>query len=39
MKIRREIYGYTEKFINYIYGQGLFKGSFGCDFSVDMDTN
>lgn len=38
MKVRREIYHYTEKFGNYLYQNGFYKGSLGFDFVVDLDT-
>jgi hypothetical protein len=39
MKVRREIAEYTKKFGDFLYREGLFRGIFGFDFSVDMDTN
>jgi hypothetical protein len=39
MRVRREIAEYTVKFSDFLYREGLYRGIFGYDFSVDMDTN
>jgi hypothetical protein len=38
-KVRREILKLTEKFGNYLYVENLFKGFFGCDFAVDINSH
>lgn len=38
MKIRREIYKHTERFGDYLYQNGLYKGFLGFDYVVDMNT-
>jgi hypothetical protein len=37
-EIRSEILKLAEKFGNYLYREKLFKGFFGCDFAVDVET-
>jgi hypothetical protein len=39
MRVRREIAEYCIKFSDFLYREGLFRGIFGYDFSVDLDTN
>ena len=39
LKVRQEIFKHAETFGNFLYREGLFKGFFGFDFSVDMDTH
>jgi hypothetical protein len=39
MRVRREIAEYCVKFSDFLYREGLFRGLFGYDFTVDLDTN
>ena len=37
-RVRSEIYAIAERFGDHLYGKGIYKGYFGIDFVVDMDT-
>jgi hypothetical protein len=39
MRVRREIAEYCVKFSDFLHREGLYRGIFGYDFSVDLDTN
>jgi hypothetical protein len=39
LKIRREIANYAVKFADFLYREKQFRGTFGFDFSVDVDTH
>lgn len=36
--MRSEIYLYAERFGDYIYKKGIYRGHFGMDYVVDMDS-
>jgi biotin carboxylase len=38
-RVRHEIYAITKRFGDYVYNSGIFKGMYGIDFVVDVDTH
>jgi hypothetical protein len=39
LRVRREIANYAIKFADFLYREKNYRGIFGFDFSVDVDTN
>jgi predicted ATP-grasp superfamily ATP-dependent carboligase len=37
--VRGEIYAITKRFGDYVYKEKIFRGMFGIDFAVDIDTH